>query len=101
MKAAPHFIGDEAAAVGYRLAGFRVRSCAPGDAAGILDEVLSRGSASLILLAAPHARRVGDERLRRLSRACDPPVTVVRDAAGTEAPPDLARRVKAMLGVGQ
>lgn len=101
MKAVPYFIGDEAAAAGYRLAGFRVRPCGPDGAAGVLDELLSEGSASLILLAAPHARRVGDERLRRLTRDCDPPVTVVRDAAGTAAPPDLARRVKAMLGVGQ
>lgn len=100
MNAAPHFIGDEAGAAGYRLAGFEVRSCGPDEAPAVLDEVLSQGAASLVLLAAPHARHLGEDRLLELMRACDPPVAVVRDAAGTAAPPDLARRVRAMLGVG-
>lgn len=101
MSAALHFIGDEPAAAGFRLAGFRVHACEPGEAGAVLDRVLAGEAADLVLLAAPHARRVGAGRLDALARACDPPVTVVGDAAGVEAPADLAGRVRSMLGVGQ
>lgn len=100
MKGVPFFIGDEAAAAGYRLAGFETRCCEPGETRRVLEQLVEEGTASLILVAAPHASRAGEAMLMSLTRALDPPVTVVHDAAATEAPPDLARRVRAELGVG-
>lgn len=99
MSARPHFVGDEAGAAGFRLAGFAVTPCDPGDARRVLEDVLADGEASLVLLASPHAGRLEARWLESLIRACDPPVSVVSDAAATEALPDLGGRIRAMLGV--
>lgn len=99
MNARPVFIGDEAAAAGYRLAGLAVLNCDPAETADALDRVLEKGSATLVLLAATHAAMLGAERLERLQRACDPPLTVVRDAAASSPMPALERRLRAQLGV--
>ena len=99
MTRRPHFIGDEAGAAGFRLAGFAVHACEPAETRHVLEEVLAAGEATLVLLASPHAGRLESGRLQSLIRDCDPPVSVVADAAATAVPPDLARRIRAMLGV--
>lgn len=99
MKAGPVFIGDEAAAAGYRLAGLTVLACDPARASAALARVLAEGTATLVLIAAPHAERLGGDVLDRLRADCAPPLTVVRDAAASRPLPDLEHRLRAQLGV--
>jgi len=99
MNNLPVFIGDEAAAAGYRLAGLAVVSCEPAETADALARVLAEGSATLVLLAATHAAALDPEHRERLQAACAPPLTVVQDAAASESLPDLERRLRARLGV--
>jgi vacuolar-type H+-ATPase subunit F/Vma7 len=95
--AAPVFLGDEASAAGWRLAGVEVRTPPPGEEASFLE--WARREAALVLLSAEHAARLPPTLLARALTAVAPLVVVVPDARGAAAPPDLARAVRRQLGM--
>jgi len=94
----PVFIGDEATAAGYRLAGLAVEVATPAQARVRLDAA-RRNGAPLILLTAECARAIPADELDAALEAFAPPVLIVPDAAGRVAPPDMAARVRAALGI--
>jgi vacuolar-type H+-ATPase subunit F/Vma7 len=93
---APVYIGPEAGAAAFRLAGARVLT--PPD--GELEPTLARvaAEADLVLLSADLAEALPPERLAELHAARRPLLLVVPDLAGRA--PDLAGRIRAQLGVG-
>jgi vacuolar-type H+-ATPase subunit F/Vma7 len=94
------FIGDEATAAGFRLAGAETACPAPDGTAEALAEARARDDLGLILLGSMHAQALGCAAIAEAARAMDPPLTVVRDAAGAVRRPDLARPVRDTLGLG-
>ena len=96
--ALPVYIGDEISAAGYRLAGLAVRTPAAEE-----DPVIrireAAAQTSLILLGAGIARRLPAAELNRLLSGITPAVVVVPDVPGDTPLPDLARRMRALLGV--
>jgi hypothetical protein len=95
----PVFIGDEASAAAWRLAGFDARIVAPREFAALWPQLL-REQPPLILVAAACAAALPGEALDAALARLDPPVAVVPDVANTAAPPDLLPRVRASLGIG-
>ena len=95
--AAPVFLGDEVAAAGFRLAGANVRTPAPGQESAALAE--ARAVASLILVSADVAQRIDPATLRAAQAAMSPLVAIVPDVHDAVAPPDLAARLRAQLGL--
>ena len=94
---APVFIGDEVSAAGYRLAGADTPTVAYEQATAALAQ--ARRSAPLVLLTASMAAAVDAVALRQALAATSPLVLVVRDLDGRTAPPDLAARLRAQLGM--
>ena len=92
------FVGDATSAAGFRLAGVRAIVPTPGRGA-------RRAADGARECAAGAARRVRSRRAcRRPSfrvalAALTPIVAVVPDITGGAAPPDLAARLKAQLGL--
>ena len=91
------FIGDELSAVGFRLAGLEVPPLEDGKTTAVLAE--ARQSAGAILITAAAAAGVPEYELEEALLALIPPAAVVPDILGVVAPPDLARRLKAALGI--
>jgi vacuolar-type H+-ATPase subunit F/Vma7 len=92
------YIGDEATAAGYRLAGAEVR--APTDEE--TPEVFRRAresDAELILLSAGLVAALPREELDTALLAAEPLVAIVPDAHGRHATPDVAREVRLALGI--
>ena len=93
-----YYIGDEATAAGYRLAGAEVRSPAVDEA----PEVLRRAQAAdvgLILLSAGLAGTLPVDELEAAVRGVQPLIAIVSDVHGRHAPPDVARDVRLALGI--
>jgi vacuolar-type H+-ATPase subunit F/Vma7 len=93
-----YYIGDEATAAGYRLAGAEVRSPAVDEA----PEVFRRAQAAdvdLILLSAGLAGTLPVDELEAAVRGERPLVAIVSDVHGRHAPPDVARDVRLALGI--
>jgi vacuolar-type H+-ATPase subunit F/Vma7 len=91
------FVGDATSAAGFRLAG--VRAIVPptgGERAALRT---ARKAAPLVLVSASVAARVPPAELSAALAALAPIVAVVPDLTGAAAPPDLAARVKAQLGL--
>ena len=95
---APVFIGDEAAAAGFRLCGLRTVVPPRGEELAALD--LARAEAPLVLIDAACASRVPRARLDAALAALAPLVLVIPDLRGGAAPADLVREVRAQLGLG-
>jgi len=93
----PIYVGDEVSAAGYRLAGVRVRTPRPGEAATALAEALAQ--APLVLLSSAVAAGIGERPLRAALSALAPLVVVVPDLQGDVPVPDLAARLRAQLGL--
>jgi vacuolar-type H+-ATPase subunit F/Vma7 len=91
------FLGDEANAAAYRLAGVEARMVAPGDEAASL--AAARGAATLVLVAASVAARTPAATLRAACAAVAPLVAVVPDLGGDGSLPDLATRLRRQLGL--
>ena len=70
----PYYIGDEASAAGFRLAGARVIVPRPGDEAEALAS--ARAGASLVLISAEVAARIPTRELV-LARAALAPLTLI------------------------
>jgi vacuolar-type H+-ATPase subunit F/Vma7 len=93
-----YYIGDEATAAGYRLAGAEVRVPAAAEA----PEVFRRAQAAdadLILLSAELAGTLPPDELEAAVQAERPLVAIVADVHGRHAPPDVARDVRLALGI--
>ena len=91
------FVGDATSAAGFRLAGVRAIVPPPGGERAALRT--ARGTAPLVLVSASVAVRVPPSELSAALAALTPIVAVVPDLAGGAAPPDLAARLKAQLGL--
>ena len=91
------FIGDELSAVGFRLAGLEVPPLGEGETTTVLTE--ARQSAGAILITAAAAAGVHKHELDGTLLALVPPAAIVPDILGAVPPPDLARRLKATLGI--
>lgn len=94
----PVFIGDEATAAAYRLAGLDARVAEPAQAAAAWAGAL-REAPPLLLITAECAAALPAGALDAALARCDPPVAVVADAAGRVPLPDLLDRVRASLGI--
>ena len=93
-----YYIGDEATAAGYRLAGTEVRV----PSAEELPDAFRRACASdadLVLLSAQFAAMLPPEDLDAALLGDRPLVSVVPDAHGRHAPPDVERAVRLALGI--
>ena len=93
----PCYIGDEATAAGYRLAGARTlvpRAGAEGEALAS-----ARASAALVLISAGIAARVPPRELAAACASFAPLTLVVPDLRGEPQMPDLAIRLRAQLGL--
>lgn len=95
----PVFIGDEATAAAYRLAGLDARVATAAEAAGALAAA-RRASPPLILLGAACAEGIEGAVLEAALQAFAPPLVVVPDVALAADAPDLAARVRGALGIG-
>ncbi len=91
------FLGDEASAAGYRLAGVDARAVVAGNEVAALDD--ARAIAPLVLVAASVAARMPQPVMRAACAAVAPLVAVVPDLGGDGALPDLATRLRRQLGL--
>lgn len=91
------YIGDEASAAGYRLAGVRVYVPAARELRDTLAAALA--DASLVMLSAALAGRLPPSELDDLLAGIRPPVLVVSDISGGTPQPDLVTRLRRELGM--
>lgn len=94
---APVYIGDEISAAGWRLAGVRVIVPDPGAEAEALAD--ARAGAPLVLVSAATALHIDEALLASAGAALAPLLLVVPDPQGEAPVPDLARRLRAQLGL--
>lgn len=92
------YIGDEATAAGYRLAGAETRVPAEGETAEVYRRAVADG-ADLILLSAEHAADLEAAELDAALVGLRPITAIVPDAFGHRGPPDVAREVRIALGI--
>jgi vacuolar-type H+-ATPase subunit F/Vma7 len=95
--AAPAYLGDEVSAAGFRLAGLSVRVPHRGDESTALSS--ARAEAPLVLVSAAVAARVAEGELRAALAALTPLVLIVPDTDGGTPVPDLALRLRKLLGL--
>lgn len=93
----PCYIGDEASAAGFRLAGARVIVPSAGDEAAALAS--ARQSATLVLISADVATRIAARDLALAQAALAPLTLIVPDLRGQIAMPDLTTRLRGQLGL--
>ena len=91
------YLGDEVGAAGWRLAGARIRTPAPGEARAALAEACVQ--AQIVLLSSRLAAAIGERSLQRVMSAMSPLVVIVPDPEGDVPVPDLAARLHAQLGL--
>jgi vacuolar-type H+-ATPase subunit F/Vma7 len=92
------YIGGEATAAGFRLAGVDARVAAPGDAAAMLRQAFTERP-DCVLLDGTLVDYVPAVELERALVALSPLFAVVPDIRGRGAPPDLTRTVRNALGI--
>ena len=92
------YIGDEATAAGFRLAGVDTRVAAPGDAVESLRRARGEGS-ECVLFDGKLVEFVPPGELTDALMAVSPLFTVIPDVGGRGAPPDLAGAVLNALGI--
>jgi len=93
-----YYIGDEATAAGYRLAGAETYVPSVAEVADVFRRA-READADLILLSAQFAGALPAEELEAALLGERPLVTVVPDAHGRHAAPDVAREVRLALGI--
>jgi vacuolar-type H+-ATPase subunit F/Vma7 len=91
------FVGNAVSAAGYRLAGARTWTPAPGEEAGAVAQ--ARASARIVLLAAEVAAALPRAELDVMLAAPQPLLAIVPGAGGEISPADPAQRVRAQLGL--
>ena len=92
------YIGDEATAAGYRLAGAEVRVPTVAEVADVFRRACE-SETDLVLLSAEFAAALPREELAAAVLGDQPLVAIVPDAHGRHAPPDVARDVRLALGI--
>jgi vacuolar-type H+-ATPase subunit F/Vma7 len=93
----PVYIGDTVSATGYRLAGLRVHVPPEDEALDVLEAACSE--APLVLLGSDLASRIPSQQLDELLSRVAPAVVVVPDIRGQAPLPDMAHRLRKLLGV--
>jgi vacuolar-type H+-ATPase subunit F/Vma7 len=91
------FIGDELTAAGFRLTGIETVLPSPDAASGALAQARTR--AQFVLLTADCARNIPINQLEDALLAETPIVAIIPDILMQTPPPDLARRLRAVLGI--
>ena len=92
------YIGDEATAAGYRLAGAEVRVPSEAEAAEAFRRACEPAT-DLVLLSAEVAAQLPRAELEAALLGERPLVAVVPDVYGRRAAPDVARDVRLALGI--
>lgn len=92
------YIGDEATAAGYRLAGAEVRVPTAAEVADVFRRA-RESEADLILLSAQFTDALPAAEFEAALLGDRPLVAVVPDAHGRHATPDVAREVRLALGI--
>jgi vacuolar-type H+-ATPase subunit F/Vma7 len=92
------YIGDEATAAGYRLAGAETRVPGEGETAEVYRRAVADG-ADLILLSAERAADLEAAELDAALVGLRPLTAIVPDVFGRRSPPDVAREVRIALGI--
>ena len=90
------YVGDGVNAAGFRLAGARVFSPAPGEEASALAQ--ARGAAQVVLLSGEVAAALPRGELDAALAALQPLLAIVPEGGGI-SPCDPAERVRAQLGL--
>jgi vacuolar-type H+-ATPase subunit F/Vma7 len=93
-----YYIGDEATAAGYRLAGAEVRVPPAAEVTDVFRRA-RESEAELILLSAQFVGALPAEDLEAALLGSRPLVAIVPDAHGRHATPDVAREVRLALGI--
>jgi len=92
------YIGDEATAAGYRLAGAEVRVPTVAEVADVFRRACE-SETDLVLLSAEFSAALPRDYLAAAVLGDRPLVAIVPDAHGRHAPPDVARDVRLALGI--
>jgi vacuolar-type H+-ATPase subunit F/Vma7 len=92
------YIGSEATAAGFRLAGVDARVAAAGDAAEVLRQAMTERP-DCVLLDGGLVDFVPSAELERALVALTPLFAVIPDVRGRGTPPDLSRTVRNALGI--
>ena len=92
------YIGGEATAAGFRLAGVDARVAAAGDAAAMMRQAFSE-SPDCVLLDGTLVDYVPVAELEHALVALAPLFAIVPDIRGRGTPPDLVRTVRNALGI--
>lgn len=93
-----YYIGDEATAVGFRLAGAEVRVPSAGEAADAFRRA-RESEADLVLLSAELVDALPPGELEAAVLGDRPLVAVVPDVHARHVAPDIAREVRLALGI--
>lgn len=93
----PCYIGDEASAAGFRLAGARVFVPRRGEEVAALTAAL--GDASLVVISAGLAARIPGDILASVQAALAPLTLIVPDLNEIVPLPDLSARLRRELGL--
>jgi vacuolar-type H+-ATPase subunit F/Vma7 len=91
------FIGDELTAAGFRLTGMTTMAPPQGHAQNALAE--ARRHADVVILTAECAQQISADELDRAILSETPLVAVIPDIRESATLPDLARRLRASLGI--
>lgn len=94
---APCYIGDEASAAAFRIAGTRVM--VPGAGQEVAALAAARAESPLVLLSAAAAARIPAAVLAQARAALAPLVLIVPDLRKEAPLPDLAARLRGELGL--
>ncbi len=91
------YVGDAVEAAGFRLAGARVYTPAPGAESAALAR--ARAAARVVLLSVPVAERLPRAELESALAALQPLTAIVPGEVGEVAAVDPSARVQAQLGL--
>ena len=91
------FIGDELTAAGFRLTGIETIVPDPENAGAVLDD--ARARAMLVIITAELAANVPAADLEAAMMAETPALAIVPDVRFRVPVPDVARRLRRVLGI--
>jgi len=93
------FLGSEAGAAAFRLAGVDARIAVDGEEGVALAR--ARDGTELVIVEASVAARIPSNQWRAALVEAPPLVAVIPDVAGTAPIPDLAARLRRQLGLAE
>jgi len=91
------FIGDELSATGFRLTGIETLVPEPDAVAATFADARSRGS--LVIVTAGVARQIPPPQIEAALLAETPTIAVIPDVLFTASLPDLAGKLRSVLGI--